>query len=334
MDLPYGMEGLRQKNELTSDSVRCHVQGCETVKKRQREVFRCEDEFLCKTHGIYLSPTTFQYKDYLRNLLWRDGDDKWLLDKIKQTKRTMTRLGRERDEDALTWNIVRAFEKERCLNQLAQLLLGSSQASFSALQEPKVIYWASDGAGQPWSVLEKAQAKFGEQPNRGTEPDAALYWPGQGLIFIETKFCASNRTTPSPRENDCRPTSYGGHRHFPQVFNASYEEIAVKNQRYQLMRIWLLGTWIAEGVGIPFCLVNLTRREDLDKTEHEGDFGRRFCIQNEKRCFVRATWEDIWKALPQSGLSQGTVQLLDRYFRNKSCGYDSQGVLQKAFMAE
>jgi len=60
-------------------------------------------------------------------------------------------------------------------------------------------------------------------------------------------------------------------------------------------------------------------------------FGHSYCRQAPDRCFVRAAWESIWDALWFSGLADGTISVLDDYFRNKSCGYGAKGQLQKAF---
>jgi len=328
--LPYGMAELRPTRVVSADTVRCHVVGCMVEVPRQRRRFRADNTYLCLQHGIYLSPSTFQYRDPYCNLLWRDDTDRCCLQIVESVKRTMERLGRERDEDALTWNVVRAFEREGRLRALAELLTG--EGCNLPPGEPQVIYWATDLVkGERWRLLEQAQCEFGESPERGTEPDAALYWPGEHLVFVEAKFCAPSCTTPSvkPRREDERPFSYGGHPHFSRAFKGSYHQIAVESRMYQLMRLWLLGSWAAKTNGAAFHLVNLVRwRKEADI---ETRFGGRWCRQDSARRFRRATWEEIWDRLPETGLSDRTMTILDQYLANKSAGYDSYGSLRRAF---
>lgn len=332
MNSPYGMAELRPVQCVSEDTVRCHVAGCTVEVPRQRQHFRVREEYLCPVHGIYLSPSTFQYRDRYRNLLWCDDEDRHCLRTMESVKRTMERLGRERDEDALGWNVTRAFEREGRLRVLAGLLTGEDHSGLPR-GEPQAIYWATDtSGGGRWGRLKQAQGQFEEVPNRGTEPDVALYWPGQHLVFVEAKFCAPNRTTPSakPEEEDPRPRTYGEHMHFARVFTACYHQIAVRSKLYQLMRLWLLGSWLAEDEDARFHLVNLVRWQD--ERDVEDRFASRYCCQLPGRHFRRATWESIWDALPASGLSDQSVLTLGGYLANKSCGYDGDGRLQRAFI--
>jgi hypothetical protein len=329
--MPYGISELRQTRILTESTVGCHADACPTVVERARGRFRADGRFLCARHGIFLFPSTYQYVDYERNVLWADDADRALLSRITGVKRTSERLGRERDEDALTWNVVRAFHRDGRLGRLAEVLLACTQAELPCDREPAAVYWSADPDGGTWEPLGRAQAEFGEAQGHGTEPDVALYWRGRCVIFVEAKFCASNRTRPSPKpaEHDSRPRNYGVNPHFAAVFDATYHEVAVTHEKYELMRMWLLGSWLAKQDKAAFYLVNLVRwGEELDIEE---EFVRRFCRQTPRRRFVRTTWQQIWDALPTSGLSATTVGTLDAYFRNKSCGYDAEGRLQAAF---
>jgi len=332
MEMPYGVSDLRPARIERDGEIACHVEGCSTFVPRQRKRFVLRPEFLCPKHWIYISPTTFQYKDHWRNLLWREECDRRLMAAIARTKRTTARLGRERDEDALTWNVVRAFHREGRLTALAEVLLGGL-GLLPPQAEPSIIYWGSDGGGSRWGLLEQAQKEFGEQPDHGTEPDLALWWPGKFLLFVEAKFCSGNRTAPSPKptEKDHRPQTYGGHEHFAAVFKAGYDDVAVHARKYELMRMWLLGSWMAQRNGASFCLVNLVRWGE--ETDIEEAFGEQFCRQTPPRAFCRATWEAIWDALPEAGLCQETAQTLEEYFCSKTCGYGADRILRAAFAA-
>jgi hypothetical protein len=329
---PYGTDDLREERIVSEAAVTCHVSGCPTTVARQRRFFRASDEFLCPQHGIYLSPTTFQYAEPTRNLLWRYADDCRLLASIAKIKRTMARLGRERDEDAVTWNVVRAFEREGRVGRLAEILL-SGRCRLPVGGEPEVIYWGAQGEGL-WPCLAAARQEFGEPMHRGTEPDLALWWPGRFLVFVEAKFCAGNNTRPSKMRGrpDHRPCTYRKSGHFARVFGGDYNQIAIESQKYELMRNWLLGSWIAMQSGAGFVLVNLVRSGA--ECDIESEFGRWLCRQLPDRAFVRSTWESIWAALPSAGLMDDTVRALDTYFRTKSAGYDRAGKLRRAFASE
>jgi len=334
MELPYGLNDLRVERIISDTKVTCHVEGCGDRVDRQRRSFRPDTRFLCPRHGIYLSPSTFQYEDRYRNLLWRDAEDRALLERVARVKRTMARLGRERDEDALTWNVARAFDREERLGPVTRVLLAGKASPPAENEQPEIVYWGANAHGKVWPPLQGAQREFGEAPQAGTEPDLAVWWPGKCLVFVEAKFCAGNRTTPSVSsgKTDHRRSAYGKHAHFARVFKARYEELAVAARKYELMRMWLLGSWIAHQENVAFSLVNLVRAGA--ETDIEMAFGDRFCRQEPCRLFVRATWESIWDALPSSGLSSETAATLDAYFRTKSCGYDHRGVLQTAFTAQ
>jgi hypothetical protein len=87
-----------------------------------------------------------------------------------------------------------------------------------------------------FDLLDRARAEFGEQPNRGSEPD----------IIVMTD-------------------------------NAMF----LLKQRF-----WLLGTWKAERLNMPFCLINLVIQEREINIERE--FGRHI-LQNDNRVFKRHT---------------------------------------------
>jgi hypothetical protein len=159
-----------------------------------------------------------------------------------------------------------------------------------------------------------------------------LWWPGEHVIFVEAKLCATNTTWPRPKAggDDHRPTAYSDNTHFPSVLRGTYEEIAVEARKYELMRMWLLGTWIAMTDGASFSLVNLVCW--INEMDIEQRFGGRFCRQDARRTFVRANWEDVWEALPASGLSRETIEMLDTYFGDKTAGYHSGGLLCRAFV--
>src|SRR4051812_34631610 len=110
----FGYKDFSPLRKQTADLVACPLAGCETLVPRQRGKFVSSDTFLCERHQIYIGPTTFEYRDYKENLLWKNDSDIRLLSAIKGVKRE-SRMERERSEDAVTWNIFRYLDNEKQL---------------------------------------------------------------------------------------------------------------------------------------------------------------------------------------------------------------------------
>lgn len=93
----YGKQELKAVRVNVEGRVSCPVTGWAHSVPRQQRHFRRASEFRCPDHGIYISPSTFEYDDPLNNLLWRDADDVRLLETLKGVKRE-SRMARERSE--------------------------------------------------------------------------------------------------------------------------------------------------------------------------------------------------------------------------------------------
>jgi hypothetical protein len=104
-----GLKDLKPKIKLTEDQVECPVKGCRQNVVRQRNSFRRAQEFQCPKHGIYISPSTFEYPEVKDNLLWKNQTDLDLLEALSGVKRE-SRMTRDNSEDALTWNVFRYLE--------------------------------------------------------------------------------------------------------------------------------------------------------------------------------------------------------------------------------
>lgn len=72
---PFLYEDLKPSILIRENLVECPVRGCSISVPRQRRVFRREKQFQCPAHGIYISPTTFEYEHEKDNLICKDGDD-------------------------------------------------------------------------------------------------------------------------------------------------------------------------------------------------------------------------------------------------------------------
>ena len=117
----FGVNDLKSSIKITEISVECPVSDCKIIVPKQRGIFQCSKEFYCPKHSIYISPSTFEYKNYTENLLWKDETDLELLRKIAFVKRE-SRIARDNSEDALTWNVFRFLEKEKFVKLFIQFL--------------------------------------------------------------------------------------------------------------------------------------------------------------------------------------------------------------------
>ena len=314
-----GIEELKEHIEVTKGKVECPVRGCEKKVARQRGRFKKSGRFKCPEHNIYISPSTFEYEYDTDNLLWHGAEDLRLLNRLRAAK-LASGMARDNSEDAVTWNVFRYLDKENLVVPVMERLIGVT------LEEPEVIYWTYRGAEDAdWSEFDRAREEFGEHA-RGAGPDVIIN-SKNALLFIEAKLITGNETKPR-KAKATEKLLEGGQHWFPRVFTSNYHTVAVKDKRYELMRFWLLGTWMAARRGIDFCLLNLVcegREEDIETV-----FGRHIS-QSPARVFKRITWEDIYRrVLECEEMSSGKDKMI-RYFENKTAGYGRKGKLLRAF---
>lgn len=315
------MEELKESIEITETTVECPVKSCSEKIERQREVFKREERFKCPEHNIYISPSTFEYQSELDNLLWKDQADLDLFKKIKTVKREKYRIARDKSEDAVTWNVFRFLERNNLVERTLSSIIGVT------LKLSEVIYWSySQGENSSWSELNKAREEFGEEIERSSEPDIIIK-TDNALLFIEAKLTAGNETIPSDMSNS-KKYETGGDNWFSKVLKSDYKKVAIDEKKYELLRFWLLGTWIAKQQDLDFYLVNLVL------SEREKDIEAIFkghLYENQKMKFIRITWEYIYQQILNSGLSGIDKDTMIKYFRNKTIRYDGNGRLQRAF---
>jgi hypothetical protein len=337
----FTMEELKRSIEITGTTVECPVRGCRTKvskigkkdlisldsyhgsaeKEKVGAVSQKLERYFCKEHRIYISPSTFIYENYGDNLLWYDEKDKKLLDKIFEVKRVKAQLYHDNSEDAVTWNVFRFLERNNLIEEFLSTVVGIP------LKSSKVIYWSySQKEKDTWSELEEAREKFGEEPQRSSEPDIIIK-TDKALFFIEAKLTARNDTPPSDMSNS-KKYETGSDNWFSKVFKSDYKTIAIVEKKYELLRFWLLGTWIAEQQDLDFYLVNLVLSER--EKEIEAIF-KKHLRENQKMKFVRITWENIFQQILDNGLSKTDKDTIIKYFINKTKGYDGNGRLQRAF---
>jgi len=147
------------------------------------------------------------------------------------------------------------------------------------------------------------------------------------LLFIEAKLIASNETVPTNLD-DAKKYQEKDKELYSQLFKSDFNTIAVQEKKYELLRFWLLGNWIAKEKNLDFYLINLVLKEKEQNIENI--FGQ-FIKQDQNKRFIRITWEDIYSQILKHGIYLNDSNKIIEYFKNKSLGYDGFGNLQKAF---
>lgn len=318
-----GLDRLKLEFRMTSEEVECPVADCTTVvRRRRRGEQQTDDDFRCAKCGIYVFPSTFAYVAETDNLLWNENVDAALLQSIKAFKAEIDRLGHERSEDAVSWNVFRCFDRINALDDLATLFSGQEANS-----DTQIVWWSySERAKQAWEPLLKARVEFGEArtvadaTGKGvSEPDIILF-NDDLLLFVEAKFGSGNVTPSRLGEAEARinnPKAYvsGGDNWFNEVFEADFATV-LRDRKYELLRFWLFGSWIAQTTNRRFVFVNLVR--DSVESTIEADFGRHI-RQTDGRRFVRHTWESIDRLL--EGSNHPDAARLRAYLEHKTIGF-------------
>ena len=318
----HGLDDLKPQLRVTDATVECPVLGCEQTVARQRNHFTWAESFVCPEHSICISPSTWEYESEADNLLWCSPADLALLEAIKRDKRE-GRLRRDNSEDAVTFNVFRYLERRP--EVLAAVLedMAGEEAT-----DAQLVYWSHHaGSDEQWEPLNRARRTFGEVVAQGSEPDMIVISDGT-LFFIEAKLNATNATVaPSLRAQKKYLT--GADAWFCRVLSGDWDTVAVTGRRYELMRFWLLGTWLAAGLGLDFRLVSLLTAGSIRRTPLDPFSA--YAVQSDARRFGLHSWEQIWQTASRTAQRDADWQRLERYFLTKSIGYGSDHRLRPAF---
>ena len=281
-----------------------------------------QKNFFAPKHHIYISPSTFEYDNYTDNLLWKDKIDLDLLQRIMPVKRE-SRIARDNSEDALTWNIFRFLEKENLLQNYLSRFLNAEE------KNSEIMYWSYSQSEQTtWSKLSQARQEFELNPAKGSEPDLIIK-TDKTLVIIEAKLNASNKTLPTSKDPRVKEKYVNeGLRWYQNVFTSDFETLAINCRKYELLRFWLLGSWIAHSRDLKFILINLV------PSEREKDIETQFkkhIQENLNRTFLRTTWEDTYRFIHEAAKANNQKKSVLKYFENKTLGYSQERTLQRAF---
>lgn len=322
--IPYGVNELDPQPHLISEQprrVRCYVKDCPAVLCAPTKHFSGD---VCPTHGIrchYSSAgATYSYLDAQRNFIV-DADLAATRVMGNPLKYESHRLGLEKSEDALTWNVFRSFQKAGCLHSIAEHITGKKVG-----QEPQLFLWGlniSDDSFGLWDLLNLARVRFESRlpvKRPHTEPDIVLLLPGSYLIFIEAKFTSPNPYyVDGPRRDATSLTKTELVEIYWEQGLKTCDPLLAKQAKqipYQLWRNMIFSEYLSVQLRDtePF-LVNLVREAANNQTAFHNlmfpEYRHRFVVQE-------------WTSLPEI---QTNEKLLDlrAYLDNKTAG------LQPAF---
>jgi hypothetical protein len=292
---------------IRGNRIRCCVRDCPRWLARRRPGVRDPDIY-CPDHGISVSASpTYVYRDYRRNFIVAIPQ----LERVVPLKFESDRLGNERSEDAVSWNVFVALAE-----------LGGTMAVFRHLSglepnnEPELYLWGvriGVPAPQLWPRL--AEVRDMLEPGIGipTEPDIMLRVPGQALVLVEAKFGSPNSTlagrnmTVGEFVDRYRP---------PDGAVDPLDRGWIRGQRAgsilgQLCRNVVFAQRLAAEGETPM-VVNLTQQDD--EVNIVGQFAPHLAPDGPVG-FRRATWEGLYRLPLMAG---GDAAPLRRYFKNKT----------------
>jgi len=321
--LPFGTHDLDPQVVVLGSCprrVRCYVRGCQQVL---RTPTRDDGGEVCPEHGIrchYSSyGATYGYADVRGNAIVSPD---LLATRIvgHPFKFESDRLGLERSEDMLSWNVFRSLQEAGCLGMIGRLITGDTTPA-----EPLLLMWGillSDDALRPWDLLIAARNRFESAlpvQRPFTEPDIALWLPGRYLILIEAKFTSVNMYYERGLRKDTQSLTLDELLeiyHDPNLRILDHDT-ARKQSRvyYQLWRNTVFAEWMAreDHPATKAYHVNLVREgyEEASAAEFHGLVRPEFTDR-----FQRITWEQIYLMLANNG----RLSRLCRYLETKTAG--------------
>lgn len=318
--IPYGFDELDPHIIYDSSGakrIRCFVRGCSHfLRPPANSGFRGD---VCAEHGIRChSSGTYTYADATRNVII---DQDVFAERVigNPDKYESSRLGSEKSEDTLTWNVFRTFQKLGCLSQLMNELFGIQESG-----EPTLYLWglrASDESFAPWDLLRQARIRFEANlpVNRPlTEPDITLHVPGKYLILIEAKFTSPNSFYEQGPRKDERSLTLDELRQIyqdPSLRFLDTDKARTTNRiHYQFWRNIVFAEWMASQDSPSTQAFHVSLVRSRSEKQSAVEF-KELMKDPFKDRFQRVTWEEIHAVAKRK---DEKFERLCRYLKTKS----------------
>jgi len=266
-----------------------------------------------------VAASTFAYEREADNLLWTGEDDLVLL---KGGRRRGWDLGLayENSERSVTWNVFRWLEVSGALPGLLERVLGRGVAT------AHVTYWGyspqREGIYMP---LMRARNAFHEEEATATEP-TVLIDTDDTLVLVDPRTSQSTETPRTPV--GWEQYERGAKGWSATVFAGSIREVAFDKGPFGLLKLWLLGSYMAELAHKAFVLLHVTPA--WSGAPLLARLRPQF-ISDPRRDARALTWEDTYDYVAAECSGMRDAQAVLTYFREKSAGYGADGRLRRAF---
>ena len=274
---------------------------------------------LCRYHHIRAHQSaTYSYVDVRRNAIVSPD---FLATKIvgHPSKFESHRLGSEKSEDTLTYNVFRSFQEASCLNYIGRFITGLDDE-----REPTLFLWGIEMTNDsllPWDLLAAARARFEQRlPVKRplTEPDIGLFLAHKYLILCEAKFTSENTFyADGPRKDNASLTKNELLNIYSDLTLRYVDRnIATEADRvyYQLFRNVAFAEYMASLAepGTQAYFANLTRR--FTENESFQHFASMVHPEFAGR-LAHIFWEDLFVL---AGLAGGKLSRLQEYMLTKT----------------
>lgn len=300
--------------------VRCYVRGCREMLKA---CSRGEKGDVCPHHGIRCfhsaSGATYSYNDVRGNIIVAREQ---LVGRVigNPFKYESHRLGLERSEDALSFNVFRSLQEAEVLHRLAALITGDT-----IKVEPFLYVWglcSTNDDFDPWDLLIAARKRFESNLpvlRPCTEPDLILHLPGRYLILIEAKFTSSNTFYQQGPRKDASSLTLDELRTIYSDDNLKILDLKKANVasriHQQLWRNMIFAEWMAalDHPRTKAWHVNLVR-QGYDQPS-AAEF-QQLVTQPYRDRFQQISWEQIYELYAD----EKNLEQMKRYLENKTAG--------------
>lgn len=316
---PYGLSELELDaadrysaggDLVRHDQVRCCIRDCGHWLTRRRQGASDLGAY-CPDHQVSVSTSpTYLYKDYRRNFII----DIPGLERVKKLKVESWRLGNERSEDALSWNVFVGLQRLGGLRDVVRQLVALNE-------EPQLYLWGvriepTDEDPRTWEQLEAIRVDLEPRASIPTEPDIMLRVPGRALILVEAKFGSPNGSLARKKGRFGSVAefvnAYAPRGRYGDPLSSDWIKQQPPDQVLeQLCRNVVFAQRLAENGEVPY-VVNLVQEQgELDVEERF----RPHLAKDGPVKFQRATWEQLYK-LPI--MADDEAAPLRRYMKNKT----------------
>ena len=172
----------------------------------------------------------------------------------------------------------------------------------------------------------RARNAFEEEEGADAIEPAVLIDTDDSFILVDPRM--GPRTEKSQAPIGWERYERGGKGWSSRVFAGAVRDVAGEEGPFGLLKLWLLGSYMAELAGKAFVLLHVTPA--WSGTPLLAKLQPQF-VSGPERQASSLTWEDIYEHVDAECADARDAQAVLTYFREKSAGYGADGRLRRAF---